>query len=161
MGFLPVALAAGGAGLKAYGSYEEGQAVAKEAKYNAAVQENNAAYASAAGQSQAEVESLKDAAGQGHLKAAQGANNIDVNSGSAVKVQEGARAAGEIDAANVENNALLQAYGYKQEAALQRNKATQAQISGDIGAVGSLLEGAQSVGGKWADMAGPAAAAGG
>ena len=60
---------------------------------------------------------MKSAAASGRLKAGQAANGVDVNSGSAVAVQSGQRKAGLLDTATVANNAELQAYGYRSQAA--------------------------------------------
>lgn len=56
---------------------------------------------------------LSAAATGGQVKAAQAANNIDVNTGSAVAVQQGTRQAGYLNTETVMNNAELAAYGYR------------------------------------------------
>ena len=138
-----------GAGISAFGQVEAGQAEAEAAKYNSQVAANNAAYASKAGSAQSEVESLKNAQAESGVKAKQSANNIDVNSGSALKVQQGATEAGQIDIQNVENNALLKAYGYQQESELQKQEQKQATLGADIGAAGGLLSDISAIDQKW------------
>ena len=164
----PLALGAGllGAGISAIGTVEQGQATANAANYSAQVARNNAVianqnadYAIAAGQQKAATESMKNAATMGKIKTAQAASGIDVNTGSAAKVQAGAREIGALDTATVLNNAELQAYGYrsqatsfKAQAGLDTLQAEQAPLGADIAAAGGLLSGASSVGAKWAQL---------
>jgi len=166
------ALAIGGALLSATGTLEQGQATSNAASYSATVAQNNALiaqqnakYAEQSGAQQAMVTSLKSAARGGKIKAAQAANNIDVNSGSAVDVQAGERQAGQLDTETVLNNAELQAYGYRSqatsfeaEAGLKQEEAEQAPIGAGLGAAGNLLSSASSIGGKWTGF-NPASAA--
>src|SRR5258708_3011792 len=100
-------LTAAATGMKVMGDIQAGQAKASAAKYNAQVARNNAIYASAAGSSQAAAESMKNADLLGRIKAGIGANNVDINTGSAKDVRGSARILGNIDAQTVENNALL------------------------------------------------------
>ena len=168
----PLALAAGivGGGISAIGQVEAGQATANAANYQAAVASNNAiiegqnaVYAEKAGNVAATNQSLKGAQVAGKIKAGQGASNIDVNTGSAKAVQAGQRVASNLDTATVLNNSELAAYGYRTkavsdtaEAGLDTLKGQQATEGADIGAVGSLLSSASSLGGKWAQgLGGP------
>lgn len=162
MAFLP-ALGIIGAGISAVGTIEQGQATANAANYSAQVAKNNAlianqnaGYATAAGIQQADTSSRKGAAIGGKIKAAQAANNIDVNTGSAVGVQAGQRETSQLDTETVLNNAELQAYGYRTQATgytaqagLDTAQAEQAPIGAAIGATGSLLSNASSIGTKW------------
>jgi hypothetical protein len=150
-------------GIKAYGAYQEGQAASQTAYYNAAVAENNAKIAeqmanreAAAGVIAASRESMKTGARVGAIKAAQAANGVDVNSGSAVDVQASERMLGKLEADTVLNNAQLRAYGYRvqaqsdrAQAELYRRGGDQAKTAGKIGAAGDLLSGAASVATKW------------
>ena len=170
----PLALAAGvlGAGVSAAGAVEQGQATSNAAAYSATVAANNANiaeananYVTAAGQQQAADTSLKGAAKSGKIKATQAASGIDVNTGSAVAVQEGQREADKLDAETVLNNAELKAYGYRSAATgftaqsgLDTAESEQAPIGADIGAAGGLLGSASSLGFKWS-TAGPASSA--
>jgi len=152
-----------GAATSAFGTIEAGQAQASQASYQSQVARNNAAiaqqkagYAAQAGEAQAQAESLKNAAQLGDVKTAQAANNIDVNTGSAVDVQKTQREIGEYDTATTMNNALLQAYGYQTEATsfqaesgLESAEASQAPIGAGLSAGGGLLSNAGSIGLKW------------
>ncbi len=166
-----------GAGVSAYGLVQQGQAAkeagaaqAASANYSAAVAANNAAiaeqnaqHAEQAGLAQAQAVSLKGAATSGRIKAAQAASGIDVNTGSAVDVQESQAEKNTLDTETVMSNAELQAYGYrtqgvgyKSQEELDLATGRQAPIaasfaaSGDyLKAGGGLLSSVSSVGSKW------------
>ncbi len=160
-----VASAAAGA----VGSMQAAKAQATNARFqsqvaqnNATIEKQNADYAAKAGQEAATVQSLKEAQTAGAIKASQAANNIDVNSGSAVDVQESQKETGELDTLTVMNNAMLQSYGYNTqatnfsaEAGLQSQQADQAETGGLISAAGGLLGGASSVGFKFSGLSNP------
>jgi len=142
---------------------------AQVATNNAIIAGYNATEAEQAGQTQAFVTGQQAAATGGRIKAAQAANGIDVNSGSAVKVQQGAREAGTLNQETVLSNAELQAYGYRtqgtaftEQAGLETMEANEAPIAAGLatagagyaaagaeeGAVGSLLASAGGIGFK-------------
>ena len=162
-----VAGLAGGA-TTAVGGIEQGQATANAANYAAQVAQNNATianqnatYATAAGQTQAANQSLKGAATAGRIKASQAASGIDVNTGSALNVQEGQREQSQLDTETVLNNAELQAYGYRSQAmgftaqsGLESQEAEEAPIGGALNATGDLLSSASSVGLKYGGTGG-------
>ena len=175
MAFLPaIAAIAGvaGAGISAYGALYQGAAAKESASYQAAVAANNAVianqnaqYAVAAGQQQAEAVSLKGAAQQGKVKAALAANNIDVSTGSAKNVQVSQAETNQLDTETVLNNAELQAYGYRVEATgytaesgLLTTQAEEAPVGAALSAGGGLLANASSVGLKWGGSPNPAPA---
>lgn len=161
----PLALAAGviGAGVSTAGALEGGAATANAASYRAQVARNNeqiaiqnATYAEQAGQAKATVQGQKGAQVAGKLKAGQGASGVDVNSGSNVAVRAAQREASKLDTETVLNNSELEAYGYRTratseeaQAGLEDLTAKQAPIGAEIGAAGSLLSSASSLGFKW------------
>lgn len=163
MGIDPVSLGLIGAATSAGGAIMGGEATSQAASYqaqvarnNATIAQQNATYSEEAGQQQAQVESLKGAAQAGQLKASQAANNVDVNSGSAIDVQQSQREQSQLDTETTENNALLKAYGYRTEATsdtaqaqLDQTEAAEAPIGAAIGATGGLLSSASSIGMKW------------
>lgn len=170
MCFATAALIAGGIGAAttAVGDVEGGIAQgnaahyqAQVAKNNATIENQNAEYAAEAGGAQGQMVGQRAAATGGRIKAGQAANGINVNTGSAEAVQEGARQAGQLDVLTTENNALLEAYGYKTQsknfeaqAGLDEAEADQAPIAGDLAAGGSLLSNASSLGYRWSQMQG-------
>ena len=145
----------------ATGSLVSGAATANAADYQAAVANNNAltagrnaANAVQSGEVQAENKSRQGAERQASIKASTAANGVDVNSGSAVTTQEGAREVAQTDTATTMHNALLTAYGYRQqqtgfqaESQLDKTKGEDAEIGSDLSAAGSLVGNANSIGG--------------
>ena len=167
-----------GAGISMFGGLENaagtlqaGRAGKAADYYQAAVAANNAQLANeaadralAAGAAKAEDVSMKSAANVGTIKASQGAAGIDVNTGSALRVQAGARREGQLAAERTEENAQEQAWGYRvraqsdvaqaqmdvtagNETEKAAERASTAQTFGAIG--GGLLGAAQAVGPNW------------
>lgn len=157
------ALALGGLALSAVGQVGSGIAQSQAASYQAAVSRNNAieagqnaTYAEEAGAQQEEIAGRKAAAQSGAVKAGLAANNIDVNSGSAVGVETGERESGELSEENVINNAMLQAYGYQTQvtgyqaqAGLQSQEAATAIPGSLLAAGGSFASNASLLPGKF------------
>lgn len=168
MAFAPLVLGAAGTAVSALGIYQQGQARAASANYQAQVAANNAIiagqnadYAVNAGQAKAAAQSLKGAAIGGRIKASQAANNVDVNTGSAVDVQQSQREISKLDTETTLNNAQLQAYGYRAnqtnylaQSELDKQEAESDKTGAALGAAGSLLSNASSLGFKWAGMNG-------
>ncbi|MBB3453883.1 hypothetical protein FHT86_002139 [Rhizobium sp. BK313] len=152
-----------GAATSAVGSVFGGIASANQANYqaevaknNAKIAEQNATQATEAGEAQAQAESEKGAQVAGGIIAAQAANGIDVNSGSAVDVQQSQREESKLDTNTVMHNAELSAYGYRTQstnyqaqAELDKTQAAEAPIAAAIGATGSFLSNASSISSKW------------
>lgn len=152
-----------GAGVSALGTIAGGLAQSNEAKYQSEVADNNAKIAAQnsinateAGQEQAQQTSLKGAAVAGQVAAAEAANGVDVNSGSNVDVKATQRAESQLDTDTVMNNALLKSYGYRTQetsylaqADADKAEAAEAPIGAAIGAAGSFLSNAGSIGLKW------------
>jgi hypothetical protein len=148
---------------QASGAQQTAQANAAAASYQAQVAANNqiianqnAEYATQAGEQQATVEGLKNRSLAGTLRTDIAANNIDVNTGSAADVQTGQRQAGLLDVQTVRQNAALQSYGYRTQASnfgaqqgLQQLAAANDIQAGNIAATSSLLSGATSVADKF------------
>ncbi len=166
MGFDPVTMAVigiTGAATSAYGSYESGQANSKAAAYQAQVAANNAIIAQQnakmdiqAGETAAVNSGLKTRATVGSEKATQGAAGIDVNTGSAPMVRAGTAEMGMLDALTIRSNAAKKAYGEEVAATsdtaqsqLDTMQSEQAKTAGDIGAAGTLLSGASTVGSNY------------
>lgn len=161
-----------GAGVSALGAIGSGIATgnaaaysAEVAKQNAQIERENAARASAAGETAAQQKSLQGAEQLGQIKAAQGASNIDVNTGSALNVQAGQRQLNQLDAETVLSNAELTGYGYRQQAAsndaqavLDEREAEEAPIAGAFGAAGSFLSNAAGISNKWLTATGASGA---
>ena len=152
MGWATVAMA----GVQALGSIINGAAASKTANYNAKIAENNAKiatqnadWAGAEGDQKAGIAGLQSKDKQGAIKTAQAANNVDVNSGSALAVQQSERQAGQLNIANIRSNAARQAFGYETQsagytaqAAMDRAQGRNAKTAGYIGGITNLVKGA-------------------
>jgi hypothetical protein len=141
-----------GAGVSAIGTVSSGIAASQAASYNAAVQRNNAIeaqqnaqYAREAGVAQEEAAGQKAAGQLGAVKAGIAANNIDVNTGSALDVQKSQREAGLLSEENISNNAALQAYGYQTQATGFQSQAALDAAQSAQAIPGSLLAGTGSL----------------
>lgn len=158
-----IALAAGGAGISAFGAFSGGQAQSRQLQYQAAVAElnkkialQNADYAQHTGDIQGRQYGMQAAQRAGAIRAGIGASGIDIGSGSKAAVQDSQRYVTELDTAQIRDNAARKAYGYAVEATqneaqagLLRSAASDAESAGMIKAVGSLVSGAGSVADKW------------
>jgi hypothetical protein len=145
--------AAAAAGTAAYSAVSTGEATAQAAQYqaqvaanNATIEQQNAAAAIKAGEVQAEQTGLQSAQQIEAIRAAEGANNVDVNSGSALDVQTGQRLTNVSSELLQMNNALRQAYGYEVQgtgfsatSTLGTAQAQQASTAGALKAAGGLL----------------------
>lgn len=92
-------------------------------------------------------------------RGAQAAGGIDVNSGSALDVQNRSRTVGAMDALTIANNATREAFGYKVNAinstasgqfaaSSAQNQATNSLIAGGISSLAYGLKGADSIWGS-------------
>ena len=108
---------------------------------NAVNNKNNAERAAAAGEQNAAQAELKGRAAVGAIRAAQAANNVDVNTGSAVDVRSSAAETGQLNALTIRNNAAREAWGYQNQAASNTAQASldtmQGQAAQDAVAPGS------------------------
>jgi len=163
---LMLGMGVAGAGISALGAYNQGQAQGANADYQSQVAANNAMIArqnigitEASGAAKEAAEGMKTRASVGAIKAAQGASNIDVNTGSAAAVRQAAGKLGALDALTIRSNTAREAYGYDvaatsdtAESQLLKGEAGQARQAGDISALGTFLSGASSVGQKFANL---------
>jgi hypothetical protein len=146
------ALAFAGLGLSAIGTIGSGIAQSQAASYqaqvarqNAQTARENAQYAEEAGATQTQLAGRKAAAELGAVRAGFAANNIDVNSGSALDTQVSERQAGLLSQESVANNALLQAYGYRTQATGYQAQAGLLQGQAETAIPGSILSGGGSL----------------
>lgn len=151
-------------GLNAAGSLLSGIGAGQQAGYQAGVAQNNAAIENAnaqatlvAGQVQESQSKLRTGEIIGQQKAAQGANGLDVNVGSAAEVRQSTANIGAMDAALIHYNASRAAFGQEQQAAnytaqaaLDKKAASGDVLSGVFKAGTSILSGASSISGKYA-----------
>jgi len=153
-----------GAGVTAYGQYQQGQATAArmgtEAQNNArlaGIALGNAQYDIASGEVKAQQAGLVGRAASGRIATFAGARNV---AGGSVSAAESSQAA-----ITAENEAIQRAdaahaaYGEQIQASERTAQASgdifagrTAVMAGDIGALGSIASGAGSVAGKWYDV---------
>lgn len=140
----------------------------KIAANNAQIQQENVNLVSEAGNQQSANEGLKTKATVGGILSAQGANGVDVNSGSAVDVRSSASELGMLNALTVRSNAAQVAYGYEigtqqqqynsqqylGEASLDTAEAGYAREAGAIGASSAELQGDVSLLGSASSLGG-------
>lgn len=126
------------------------------AQMNQQVAKQNADYARASGEVEAQQRGMKTRSQLGSARAAQGASGLDVNKGTHVKVRESIADVGHHDVEIVRNNAARKAYGYEVEAAnataqgkLYEAAGVNAKRAGDVKAFSSILGAASSVASKW------------
>lgn len=120
------------------------------AKNAAVVASQKEAYSASAAATDAEQAGLKARAQGSTLRAAIGANDLDVNSGSPSTVQQSQSEIGQLNTLNTANNDALNSYGYQTEAineqaqqGLYEGEATSDEIGGGLGALGSAAGNSQ------------------
>ena len=145
--------------LQGVGAFQMDRYSAAVASNNAAILRQNAGYDIAAGQYEESASKLRTGELVSAQKAAQGANNIDVNVGSPVAVRQSTRDIGAMDAAMIHFNAAKAAYGEQvlagaedARAAMLKRAAGGALFGGIFGAGTTLLSGASSLAGKAAAL---------
>lgn len=163
MVFASMASAAAGTAVSAYSSYEQGKAQQQQALYQSAVALNNQKiaqqYATAElqkGDVQEQEKRQQTAQAISAERAAVGANGLDVNTGSPLRLQADTAAVGELDAQTIRNNAQRAAYGYEVQgmnfaanAGLEESAAANAARFGALGAFSSIIGGATTVSNRW------------
>ena len=119
---------------------------------NAALAEQDARSATAAGEQEAEVSRLRTGELVGAQKTAQAANNIDVNSGSPVAVREATQSMGDLDALTIRYNAAKQAYSdrvqsasYRAQSGLMRFGALTSAVGGGAKTYASYISGSNAL----------------
>lgn len=144
------AVAGGVASYNAY-SYK-----AQVAQNNAAVAKQNATYAMAVGEIEAQNQGIKDRYQMGRILTSQAASGFDVNTGTPLAVRESQQGVNARNQMMIRSNASRKAYGYEVEATNFANEAqaseaagTNALVAGGINALGSVVGTTATVSDKW------------
>ena len=167
MAALAIVATVAGAAMSAYGSYESGQAQRNQALYQSAVATNNQTIANQYAQTEIqrgqvlEQEKREQTAQMiSSERATIGANGLDINTGSPLRLQESVAKLGELDAQTIRNNALRSAYGYQvqgmnfgAEAGLFDAEAANAARAGNLGMWSNIMAGASGTAFRWNVMA--------
>lgn len=140
----PVALAAGGAGLKAVGSLKAGKKQKRAADYNAQVSEQQAQQAEY--QASVEEKRQRQLASKviGSARAQVGASGIAA-SGSALDVLADSAAKAEQDALLIRYGGKVAATNLRNQAQQQRKEGKAAKTAGYVSAASSLLKGGYDI----------------
>lgn len=147
----------------AMGSAYQGQAQSNMYTYQAGVADvnkkinlQNADYARATGEVEAQQSGMRTGAQIGTTKAVQGASGLDVNRGSNVQVRDSELAIGQENEGIIRSNAAKKAYGFDVEATqneaqagLYRMGADTSKTAAGYKVAGSLISTASSVASKW------------
>lgn len=126
------------------------------ARLNSQIDLQNRDYALNVGEVQVQQFGAKARQQAGEIRAAQGASNIDVNSGSAIDVQRSQRQLAHADLGQIRTNAAKTAYDFSTKSVMDLNQATldimageSAKTAGDIQATQSIIGAVSSVSSKW------------
>lgn len=136
------AITAGAALYGAYAQNEAGRQQQKIANRNAELLDASAADAIQRGEEQARQVKRQARSLRGRQRAAAAGGGVDVNSGTALDLQEETTALGEIDAATLRKNAFREAWGIRMQASNQREAGAFAKRTGRNQAIGTLIGGA-------------------
>jgi hypothetical protein len=157
---LATSLAVGALGTvtTAFGQYQQAQAANRAAEYNAKIADYNAqaanaqaANAIARGAVEEKQQRLQVAKTIGTQRAGFGGSGLLVDQGTASDVTSDTAGFGELDALTIRNNAAMEAWGIKNQAAnysMQANLARSSKQNGLLAAGGSLLTGMSSLAGS-------------
>ena len=160
---MSIGASAGGGLLSAVGSIFGGKSQKKMydyqsavARLNADIDRQNAEWELTKGGIEGQQFGLRAGQQFAQIRTAQGASNLDVNSGSAVAVQGSQRKLNYMDEATIASNAAKTAYDYTAKAAADESQAKlysaageNARTAGYIGAASSIIGTAGSVSSKW------------
>jgi hypothetical protein len=126
------------------------------AQINSQIDLQNADYARQQGETQSMQYGMKQSQQEAQIKVNQAASGLDVNSGSAVAVQQSQKTIGAIDTAQIRTNAAKVGYDYDVKSTMDLNQSTldimggnNAIAAGNISAASSILGSVGSVSSKW------------
>jgi hypothetical protein len=142
--------------VSAYSAIQQGNAARAAADYQAQVAQNNATIAAMnansaiqTGNTQLQAQQERAAQQMGMVRAAIGASGVEMNSGSALREQQGLAEVNQLNEATITSNAARSAWNYRNQGAdftaqagLDQLKGQQAQAAGIVGGFSSLLSGA-------------------
>ena len=158
-----LAATVGGAVVSGIGAAQSGQANAAAYRYKAGValinkqiNEQNASWATQAGDTKAMMSGLKSREAIASTKVVQSASGFDVNSGSNERVRDTQTNFAQFDQNVIRWDAAKTAWGYESksttdvaESNLDKMAADQSEEAGFLGMMGSFISGAGNVSGKW------------
>jgi predicted ribonuclease toxin of YeeF-YezG toxin-antitoxin module len=125
---------------------------AEVARLNQSIAEENAAQTTGAGNVSAEESLMRTGQQVGAAKAGEAAKGIDVNTGSALDVQDSIREAGRINATQIRQNARMAAYGQQVQASADQAQGNILERESQLAVPQSLISGGANLGSKWAAL---------
>jgi hypothetical protein len=138
-----------GTGVGAVGAIAGAQAQAAAATYKQKQEAMLSEDALKRGAQAEEAQRRKASALAGRQRAVLAASNIDIGSGSALKVQSDTATLSELDANVIQDNAKREANFHQANSDLAGMEASSARTAGVIGAFSTVLGGASSLADKW------------
>lgn len=153
-----LAISAVGAGVGAYSAVSAANAQKASASYQAQVAANNATIANynasdATQQGNQQLQAARQQASQqqGMIRAVMGAGGIDLDSGSALRTQEGVAQVDSLNQQTITSNAARSAWNYQNQGAdataqsnLETMQANNASTAGYLSSMSSMLSGAST-----------------
>lgn len=163
LAMLSIGSSIAGGGISAVGAEMGGQSAQAMYNYQAGIQlqnariaRQNAEYARITGGNQAAVAGMAGRARMGQIITAQAASGLNVNTGSAKKVQSSQDLVTNIDETTIRSNAAKRAYDFDVQAvqATEQSQVDQAsganaRTVGDLGVASSIIGTAGSVSARW------------
>lgn len=152
MAFLPViamAATAIGAGVTAFGQYQQGQAASAMARYQQAVALQNADYERRIGETRAMESGMQAQERLGMIRAAAGGGGLDPNVGSPQQIYESQRSVAQFGEGIIRADAARKAYALSTQADIYGFSAKESAIAGDISAAGTIASGIGKVASMW------------
>ena len=143
-----LAALAASTGLQAFGQYRQGREQESALNYQSGMSLADAAAAEGTAQVQAKVIRKAATMQRKEATAAYGASGVDVNSGTALDVQGDILARGEMDALTALITGKNTAERLRGQAKMQSRAAHNARVSGNLGALATVLQGGAKAG--WA-----------
>ncbi|AIY40192.1 Phage protein [Collimonas arenae] len=148
-----VGIAAVGAAVSVYSAVSTANAQKAAADYQAQVNQNNekiaadnANMATSQGNQQLQAEQEQAAQQQGMIRAVMGASGVDINSGSALRTQQGVAQVNSLNEATITSNAARSAWNYTNQGAdysaqsnLEILKGENSQTAGYLSGLSSLI----------------------
>lgn len=133
----------------AVSSTQEAEYKAGVSEYNARVSENQAQRARNVATQNENIQRRKTAELMSKQRAQLGAAGVQLDSGSALQLQEDTRKLGEIDSMRIRTNADMQFNALQTQAELTRSEGQAARVAGFNKAAGSLLSSGAKLSSKW------------
>lgn len=143
-GVISAVMAVAGTAVSVYSSVQQGKQADDLAEYNAKLAENEAQDARNLATEKENDKRLKTRQLISTQKAQLGASGVDINTGSALQLQQDTATLGEVDALRIRATGDKTVESYESQAALNKLQGSNAKTQGYVNAGGSLLSGASS-----------------